>query len=689
MRFFGIAPILIAACAALAQTPSASQVEPPLLPPPIKSLDLSAIDKTVDPCTDFYQYSCGNWIKDNPVPADQVRWVRSFSLLQERNLYQLWQELDRASRQPKSPLETKYGDYFRACMNVDELQKNGLQSIEPALKLISDLNDSKGLATLIGNLAASGNPAPPFRLDVERDLKDSSRYILTISQGGLTLPDRENYVGTKVRYVRKRYLNHIVHVFMLAGDTMERAETEAQAVLEIETQLAQASTSRADSSDPEKRYHIYTFADLQKLAPDFDFNAYFKSVTALRINTLNVANPDFLRAFNSLLASAPVDLWRSYFRWHIFSEQADALPQAFRDEDFAFWGSYFTRQEKPAPRWKQCTAITDNAFGDAIAQDWVKQNFSPAAKASVNRLTASLEKALADEIRTLPWMSDETKKVAGTKLAAIRNRIGSPQKWRDYSNMRVDSNDFIGNLHRNAVFQRDYLMSKVGKSVGVDEWDIWPATVDARFTPSMNSIFIPAGIVQLPFFDKDADPAVNFGGIGFVVGHELTHGFDDLGSKFDARGNVLEWETPDDRKKFAEAAQCEVTEYSQFGVMPEPDDLPQLKVNGKFTLAENTADNGGLRIAFLALMDTLAAQKHKGDEKIDGYTASQRFFLSFAQLWCQNQTLRSARQSAAADPHSPGRGRVNGTVQNFDDFGKAFGCTKGQPMYAANSCRVW
>ncbi len=678
---------------ALAQSPTTSQSDskPASEPPAIKSFDPAAMDTSVDPCTDFYRYACGNWLKSNPIPSDQTRWVRSFSQLIERNRYLLWKELDEAAKAPKTPLQKQYGDFYAACMDTATIEKKGIGPIKPSWGEIAHLKSAKEIAGLLAALENQGTPDGFFAFGVGQDEKDSSKQIAVLYQGGLSLPDRDYYIVDNKNYadIRAQYIAHMKKMFTLAGDTADQAAKEAAAVIEIETAMAKASMSRTELRNPEKRYHIYTVADLGKLAPDFDWNLYFTKSGIGHFDTLNVGTPDYFKALNGMLASEPLDKWKSYLRWHVLHGQADSLSKAFFDENFDFFAHTLSGQEVPQPRWKMCTSLTDDSLGEAVGQDWVKENFPPEAKQSMDKLVAALEKSLGDDIKTLPWMTDATKQAAAQKLAMFRQNIGYPERWRDYSSVKVSRTDLVGNAQHSAVYDRDYNFAKLGKPVDEKEWTMTPPTVNAYYRQAFNDISFPAGILQPPFFDFKTDPAVNFGGIGVVIGHEMTHGFDDQGSKFDGQGNLREWQTDEDRKAFTERTECVAKEYDGFQTAPAHGDTPAQNLNGHLTLGENTADNGGLRIAYMALLDALAAEGKSIDDKVDGFTEAQRYFISFGQVWCQNQTDQEARRRALIDPHSPGEWRVNGSVQNFDGFGKAFGCKMGQPMYPANSCRVW
>jgi putative endopeptidase len=576
-------------------------------------------------------------------------------------------------------------------MDTDLIEKKGIEPLQPVFQQIEAFKDTHNLAALVGELEAEGNAVTIFNFDVELDDKDSSKQIAVIGQSGLSLPDRDYYLVDNAAFqeIRKQYVAHVTKMFTLAGDTPQKAAQEAAAVLEIETALAKASTSRTDLRDPANRYHILTVADLQKLAPSFDFPLYFKDIKVRSFDTLNVATPDFFKGLEEQIGKEPVESWKSYFRWHTLHSAAPNLPKAFFDENFAFFGKTLNGQKEPTPRWRRCTRMTDEALGEAVGQDWVKRNFPPNAKTSMDRLVAALEKSLGDDIKTLPWMSEATKKAAEEKLALIRKKIGYPEKWRSYEALKVERNDLLGNLSRSQAFEDQWNLNHLGKPVDEKEWGMTPPTVNAYYDPSFNDINFPAGILQPPFFDFNIDPAVNFGAIGVVIGHEMTHGFDDEGSQYDGLGNLREWQTPADRKAFTERTDCVANEYSGFEAVPVHGDQPALKLNGKLTLGENTADNGGLRIAYMALLDTLAAEGKSIDVKIGGYTEAQRYFLGFAQVWCENETEQQARQEVLTNPHSPGRWRVNGTVQNFDQFGKAFSCKLGQPMVPEHSCRVW
>ena len=626
-------------------------------------------------------------MKNNPIPSDQNHvGEASMTLGGYAISYLLYKELDAAADAPKTPLQKKYGEYFAACMNVDLANKLGAQPLAPILKTIDDWNDKKTLATLLGEAEDRHGIGFLFGFGPDQDQKDSTKVIGEVSQGGLSLPDRDYYLqdDARMKKIREQYVDHVTKMFVLLGDSPEKAAAEAKNVMTIETALAQGSMPRVDMRTPANVYHVMPIAELQTLTPDFSWKTYLDAKGEGSLPTVNVGMPEFFRAMNKVIDTSDMPALKSYLRWHTVHQYAPSLSEAFAAENFDFFQATLGGQKEQTPRWKRCTRATDMALGEAVGQDWVAQNFPPAAKDSMEKLVAALERALDEDIKQLDWMSDTTKVEAKKKLDAFRQKIGYPETWRDYSKLEVKRDDAIGNLERHTEFEDRRELAKIGKPVDEKEWGMTPPTVNAYYNPAMNDINFPAGILQPPFYDYKIDPAVNFGGIGVVIGHEMTHGFDDEGSQYDPQGNVRMWWTAEDRKKFDARTDCEVKEYGGFEVAPGQN------LNGKLTLGENTADNGGLHIAYQALMETLAKEGAEAKTaKIDGYTPSQRFFIGFGQVWCENQREQAARMRAKVDPHSSGQWRTNGSVQNFDEFGKAFGCKAGQPMMPVNSCRVW
>ena len=662
------------ATAGEAPTPPAAKTTP--------GFDVASIDRGVEPCQDFFRFACGNWIARNPIPPDESRWGR-FNELIEGNRAVLRGILEKAAADDASrdPDARKIGDAYAACMDEAGIEARGVKPLEAELKLISDLKGREELPSLVARLHRGGVPVL-FEFGSVQDYKDAATVIASLDQAGLGLPDRDYYLKDDPRSVelRKAYEAHVARMLELLGESKERAAAGAATVLDVETSLARASMDRVSRRNPENRYHKLGRAEAAALAPAFGWESYFAAVDSPAFRDVNVVAPDFFKGLDRSLVTLPLMQWKTYLRWHLAHASADVLPAAFVGEDFAFYGKTLAGQKELKPRWKRCVAQVDDLIGEALGKPYVEATFGADGKERMQRMVVALEQALERDIRELPWMTETTKPKALAKLARITNKIGYPDVWRDYSALEISRADALGNVHRAQAFELHRQLAKIGKPVDKKEWAMTPPTVNAYYQALMNGINFPAGILQPPFFDRAMDDAVNFGGIGAVIGHELTHGFDDQGRKFDGDGNMKDWWTEADGKEFEARAACVERQYSGYTAVAD------VKLNGKLTLGENVADNGGVRVSYMALKDTLAG---KASGARDGFTPEQRFFLGFAQVWCQNVTEEAARLRAQTDPHSPGQWRVNGTVSNMPEFQAAFGCKAGSPMVRENACRVW
>jgi len=641
---------------------------------------LPQVDSAVDPCTDFYKYACGVWLEKNPIPGDQAEWGR-FTELAERNLTILRDILDHAAARGAkgTPNEQLIGTFYAACMDEKSINEKGFEPLRPELAKIQAIHDLPSLTAEIGRLQRMGVDAV-FGTSSGQDFKDATKVIAQIDQGGLGLPERDYYFKTDQASVdiRKKYVDHMQKIFELLGEPAEKAADDAQTVMRIETALAKDSQDITSRRDPATQYHPMTRDEVRSLAPAFEWNEFYP-VVGIRQEKINVVAPDFFKGFGKLLNRLSYDDWKTYLTWHAVSASAHLLSQPFVDENFRF-AQALTGQKEQRPRWKRCVAYADAALGEALGQAYVDRTFGVEGKERTLTMVRNIENAMEQDIASVEWMSPETKKRATEKLHAVANKIGYPDKWRDYSTVRVLGGDLLGNTLRADEFEFDRQMGKIGKPVDKSEWQMTPPTVNAYYDPQMNNINFPAGILQPPFYDARLDDAVNYGAVGAVIGHELTHGFDDQGRQFDAAGNFTDWWAKEDGKSYEERGKCIEDEYGGFVATGD------VKINGKLTEGENIADNGGLRIAYMALTNLMAGKKLSA---IGGFTPEQRFFLGFAQVWCENSTTELKRLAAQVDPHSMPDYRVNGTVTNMPEFAKAFACKVGQPMAPKKNCRVW
>jgi len=652
------------------------------------SLDVTSLDRSVDPCVDFYKFSCGGWEKNNPIPADQAGWS-VYARLTNDNQQFLWGILEDDAKAPsgpssvpRTPIQQKVGDYFAACMNTSSIDALGDTPIQPILSEIAALKTRADVLSALTRLHHEYAGSFFFGSSTGQDAADSSTVIVEMRAGGLGLPDRDYYTKTDEKSVkiREQYAGFIQQLLALTGESAEQAKADADATLRIETALAKASLTRVERRDPHNTYHMETIAELTKQTPSIDWPLYFKIQGAPDLARLNVAQPAFMKAVEAELTTEDVAALRGYLRFHLLAAAAPYLAHPFEQASFDFFSKTLRGVPAMPPRWKTCTRGVDRSLGEALGQEFVRRTFSADTKAKTQLMTGHIETAMQHEIENLPWMSDATKAEALSKLHAIRNKIGYPDKWRDYSALEVKPDDYIGNVLRANRFEDAREWNKLGKPVDRDEWGMTPPTVNAYFNSQMNDINFPAGVLQPPLYDPKEDDAPNYGNTGATIGHELTHAFDDEGRQFDDKGNLRDWWTPQDAKGFEDRINCVRDQYAGYVIVDD------IHITSKLTSGEDVADIGGTLLAYIAWKKqteslTLASA--------DGFTPDQRFFVGMAQWACENQRPENLRVSAITNPHSPGFARINGVVSNMPEFQKAFSCKAGQPMVHTPTCRVW
>ncbi len=644
------------------------------------ALDVTSMDRSADPCVDFFQYSCGGWLKNNPIPPDQSSWSL-YAKMQDENRVRLRAILEAAASTDakRNAATQKIGDYYASCTDEKAIEEKGAAPLKPDLDRIAKIHSKAEIADVA---AAMVDDNILFRFGSTQDFRDASQVIAEADQGGLGLPDRDYYFKDDPKSVelRKAYVAHVQKMFELLGDNPEVPAAEAQTVMRIETALAKGSMTRVERREPKNLDHKMTSGELKKINPDFRWKVYFTKVGLRSLASLNVASPGFFKAMNEELDKESLADWKIYLRWHLVHADAPFLSSPFLNENFAFYGKTLRGQQELQPRWKRCTQYVDGDLGEALGQVYVEKYFSPSAKQEALKMVKEIQAAMEQDINSLPWMSAATKQQALVKLNGMANKIGYPDKWRDYGKLEIIRGDELGNVERARQFEFNRQLAKIGKPVDRGEWGMTPPTVNAYYDPQMNDINFPAGVLQPPAFDPKSDAAPNYGDTGGTIGHELTHGFDDEGRQFDAQGNLRDWWTADDEKEFVKRATCISDQYSTYTIIDD------IKINGKLTLGEDVADLGGLILAYMAWKDDTKGEKL---QPLDDLTPEQRFFVGYGQSWCGHTRDETKRLRATVDPHSPEKYRVNGVVSNMPQFQEAFHCKAESPMVNQNRCRIW